>query len=117
MNRYTGSCHCGAVQFAVELPDAVTVQDCNCSICSKAGFLHLIVPRAKFTLLQGADNITTYTFNTGVAKHTFCKTCGITTRLTCAEHLRAGTGADDFDAVLTILSGPTASASVSNSAA
>lgn len=77
MNQYRGSCHCGAVQFAVELPDAVTVQDCNCSICSKAGFLHLIVPKSRFTLLRGADNITTYTFNTGVAKHTFCRTCGI----------------------------------------
>lgn len=77
MNHYTGSCHCGAIQFSVELPDTVHVQDCNCSICSKAGFLHLIVPASKFTLLQGADNITTYTFNTGVAKHTFCTTCGV----------------------------------------
>lgn len=77
MNHYTGSCHCGALQFRVELPDTVHVQDCNCSICSKAGFLHMIVPASKFTLLQGADNITTYTFNTGVAKHTFCTTCGI----------------------------------------
>lgn len=53
------------------------VEDCNCSICAKAGFLHLIVPKSRFRLLQGEDQISTYTFNTGVAKHTFCKVCGI----------------------------------------
>lgn len=74
---YQGSCHCGAVQFEVDAPAALEVDDCNCSICSKAGFLHLIVPLSKFKLLKGADALNTYTFNTGVAKHTFCKTCGI----------------------------------------
>ena len=66
---YQGSCHCGAVQFEVE--------DCNCSICSKSGFLHLIVPLSKFKLLKGEEALTTYTFNSGVAKHTFCKRCGV----------------------------------------
>jgi hypothetical protein len=75
--RYTGSCHCKAVTFAVEAPEHLEVDDCNCSICAKAGFLHLIVPLSKFTLLSGADNLTTYTFNTDVAKHTFCRTCGM----------------------------------------
>jgi hypothetical protein len=74
---YQGSCHCGAVKFEVEAPETLEVDDCNCSICSKAGFLHLIVPKSKFKLLSGEDSITTYTFNTGVAKHTFCKTCGM----------------------------------------
>jgi hypothetical protein len=74
---YPGSCHCGAVRFEIEAPDEITAQDCNCSICSKAGFLHLIVPKSKFRLLQGAGSLTTYTFNTGVAQHTFCKVCGI----------------------------------------
>lgn len=74
---YKGSCHCGAVQFEVEASEKVTCQDCNCSICSKSGYLHLIVPKLKFTLLQGADNLTAYTFDTGEAKHLFCKTCGI----------------------------------------
>jgi len=74
---YAGSCHCGAIAFEVEAPEALVVQDCNCSICAKAGFLHLIVPKAKFRLLSGADFLTTYTFNTGVAQHTFCKVCGI----------------------------------------
>lgn len=74
---YQGSCHCKAVTFEVESPENLDIVNCNCSICSKSGFLHLIVPLARFTLLTGKDSITTYTFNTGVAKHTFCKTCGI----------------------------------------
>lgn len=74
---YKGSCHCGAIQFEVEAPEQLTVEDCNCSICNKSGFLHLIVPKSRFKLLQGEDNITTYTWNTGIAKHTFCKSCGI----------------------------------------
>ncbi len=74
---YRGSCHCGAVTFEVEAPDSLDVTRCNCSICSKSGFLHLIVPKDRFRLLSGEGVLTTYTFNTGVAKHTFCKTCGI----------------------------------------
>ena len=74
---HTGSCHCGAVAFEVEAPDDIVAQDCNCSLCAKAGFLHLIVPAQKFRITRGAENLTTYTFNTGTAKHTFCKTCGI----------------------------------------
>jgi len=74
---YTGSCHCRAVTFEVEAPETIIAQDCNCSICSKAGFLHLIVPKTKFRLLSGDDNLTRYTFNTGVAKHRFCWVCGI----------------------------------------
>jgi hypothetical protein len=46
-------------------------------MCSKAGFLHLIVPKERFKLLQGDDALTTYTFNTGTAKHLFCATCGV----------------------------------------
>ena len=72
-----GGCHCGAVRFEVRAPARPTVQRCNCSICAKTAFLHLIVPGADFRLLSGADHLTTYTFNTGVARHTFCKTCGV----------------------------------------
>lgn len=75
--RYTGSCHCKAVTFAIDAPDQIEVEDCNCSICTKAGFLHLILPLSKFELLSGADKLTTYTFNTGVAKHRFCSVCGM----------------------------------------
>ena len=57
--------------------DRWEVQDCNCSICRKKGFLHLIVPTEKFNLLKGQDILTTYTFNTHTAKHTFCGICGI----------------------------------------
>lgn len=74
---HRGGCHCGAVRFEVQAPAAIEVMDCNCSICSKAGFLHLIVPAAQFRLLRGADTLRTYTFNTGTARHLFCPVCGI----------------------------------------
>lgn len=74
---YSGSCHCKRITFEVETPESVEVEDCNCSICTKSGFLHLIVPLSKFRLLTGQDAITTYTFNSGIAKHTFCKYCGV----------------------------------------
>ena len=77
LRTHTGGCHCGAVRFEVDLPDAFEVEDCNCSICAMSGNIHVIVPASRFRLLQGADNLTEYTFNTGVAKHLFCKTCGI----------------------------------------
>src|ERR1051326_2782120 len=73
---YEGSCHCGRIRFRVTA-DLSRVTECNCSICSKKGFLHLIVPPDAFELLSGKDALTTYRFNTGVAQHTFCATCGI----------------------------------------
>jgi len=72
-----GGCHCGAVRFEANLSRVVEAQSCDCSICSKTGFLHLIVPESRFRLIQGADDLTTYTFNTGVARHLFCKMCGV----------------------------------------
>lgn len=72
-----GDCHCGAVSWEAETPDTITVHECNCSICQRVGFLHLIVPKAKFRLLTGEDMIETYTFNTGVAQHYFCRRCGV----------------------------------------
>jgi hypothetical protein len=74
---HRGSCHCGAVRFEVEAPARVVALDCNCSICTKSGYLHLIVPRSRFRVVQGEDALATYTFGTGVAKHYFCRTCGI----------------------------------------
>jgi hypothetical protein len=73
----TGGCHCGAVRFQVEAELPRELERCNCSVCSKSGYLHLIVPNQQFTLFQGEENLTTYTFNSRVAKHYFCKTCGI----------------------------------------
>ncbi len=74
--HYSGGCHCGAVRFQVSV-DNLDLYDCNCSICRKKGFLHLIVPPEQFTLLQGADSLSIYQFNTGIARHTFCRICGI----------------------------------------
>jgi hypothetical protein len=74
---YAGGCHCGAVRFEVDAPERVECQACNCSICTKSGFLHLIVPRSKFRLLGGGDELCEYTFNTGTARHLFCRTCGV----------------------------------------
>jgi hypothetical protein len=73
---YEGGCHCGRIRFRVQ-GDLAHVTECNCSICGKKGFLHLIVPRVRFELLSGDDELTTYRFNTGVAQHHFCRTCGI----------------------------------------
>ena len=74
---HKGSCHCGAVRFEVEAPADLEVTECNCSICSRVAYLHLIVPNSQFKLLSGDDNLSTYTFDTHEAKHLFCKTCGI----------------------------------------
>ncbi len=75
-SRYEGGCHCGRVRFVVE-GDLATAAVCNCSICTKKGFIHLIVPPSDFQLLSGADALVTYQFNTGTAKHQFCGTCGM----------------------------------------
>jgi len=74
---HRGGCHCGAVAFEVEAPARLTVSDCNCSICRMSGYQHLIVPRARFRLLQGAESLTEYRFNTGTARHLFCRHCGV----------------------------------------
>jgi hypothetical protein len=74
---HRGGCHCGRVRFEVRAPAEIEVMDCNCSICSKAGFLHLIVPSAQFSLLSGAGALSDYQFNTGTAHHLFCSVCGI----------------------------------------
>ncbi len=74
---YSGSCHCQAVQFEVEATESIEVEDCNCSICRKTGFLHLIVPRGQFRITRGEEQLSCYRFNTGVAQHYFCKHCGI----------------------------------------
>lgn len=74
---HRGGCHCGRVRFEVDAPAALQVLDCNCSICRMTGFLHLIVPAARFRLLSGERDLAEYTFNTGAAKHRFCRHCGI----------------------------------------
>ena len=77
MVHHRGGCHCGAVRFKVEAAADIEALDCNCSLCSKVGFLHLIVPKNRFQLLQGKDDLAEYRFGTGVAKHLFCRHCGV----------------------------------------
>jgi hypothetical protein len=75
-SHYTGGCHCGRVRFAAE-GDLAETLDCNCSICVKKGFLHLIVQHDHFQLLAGQGELATYSFGTGIAKHMFCRNCGM----------------------------------------
>ena len=74
---HRGGCHCRRVVFEVDAPRDLVVQDCNCSMCRSSGFWHLIVPASRFRLISGAESITEYSFNTGVAKHRFCRVCGV----------------------------------------
>ena len=76
LETYHGGCHCGRVRFRIRA-DLGTIGECNCSICTKKGILHLPVSRERLQILSGADDLTTYQFNTGTAKHTFCRHCGI----------------------------------------
>lgn len=76
MSPYKGSCHCGRVQFEVEL-ELSRVITCNCSICVRKGAILASVPEAQFRLIQGEDALTEYLFGTGTATHYFCSRCGI----------------------------------------
>jgi hypothetical protein len=76
MKTYEGGCYCGAVRFRVTA-DLASVTVCNCSMCTKKGFLHLIVPPAQFELLRGADDLSLFQAGTRLARHQFCKHCGI----------------------------------------
>ena len=76
--RVSGGCHCGAVRFTASLPKPpVPALDCNCSICRRAGFLHVIVAHGEFRLERGGDALTSYRFGTGAAEHLFCRHCGV----------------------------------------
>jgi hypothetical protein len=77
MVTHRGGCHCGRVRFEVVAPTSVQVTECNCSMCARTGYLHLIVPKERFKLVSGADTLTTYQFNTGTARHLFCSVCGV----------------------------------------
>lgn len=74
---HAGGCHCGAVRFEVTAPTYIDALECNCSMCAMTGFLHLIVPASRFRLLQGKEALAEYRFNTGVARHLFCRQCGV----------------------------------------
>lgn len=73
---YAGSCHCGKVRYEVTT-DLAKVMSCNCSLCSRAGYLLNFVPGSQFKLLSGEDNLQDYRFNTHKIAHVFCKACGV----------------------------------------
>jgi len=74
---HRGGCHCGRVRYEVSAPADLELLDCNCSMCRRSGYLHLIVTQAQFKLLSGADDLVEYTFGTGTAQHLFCRHCGV----------------------------------------
>jgi hypothetical protein len=74
--RYTGGCHCGRIRFEAE-GELQEVTECNCTICAKAGYLHWMLPREQFKLLTPEDQISTYIWHTGTARHYFCPVCGV----------------------------------------
>jgi hypothetical protein len=75
--RHAGGCHCGRVRFEVAAPADLELLACNCSMCARSSYLHLIVPARAFRLLRGAGDLVEYAFGTGVAKHRFCGRCGV----------------------------------------
>ncbi len=72
-----GGCHCGAVRFEAALPPTVEAQTCNCSICGKTGFVHIIVPESRFRMTRGVERLAEYTFGSRIARHLFCAECGV----------------------------------------
>ena len=74
---HTGGCHCGAVRFEIEAPAELALVDCNCSMCRRTGYLHLFVQRAHFRLLCGEAALAEYRFGSRVARHLYCRHCGI----------------------------------------
>ena len=72
---YEGACHCGALQFRLNTRPPSALLRCNCSICELEDFLHWIIPLSHFEWISGEAN--TYRFGSGVARHTFCPTCGV----------------------------------------
>ena len=74
---YTGSCHCGAIQFTAKSEPISKAMSCNCSYCRRSGALLAFIPASDFTLVSGADALADYLFNKKVIHHLFCGTCGI----------------------------------------
>ena len=107
MSWKKGGCHCGAVTFELLAPDEVELIDCNCSMCVRSGYLHLIVPKQRFRLLTGKRKLTTYQFNTKSATHLFCSVCGIKSFYVPRSHPDGYSvnfrclNADDFKSILT----------------
>jgi len=74
---YSGSCHCGAVRYEVTMAPPQKAFACNCSICSRSGWLLAFVPAEGFRLLSGEDKLSDYQFGKMHSHHPFCGTCGV----------------------------------------
>lgn len=74
--NYEGSCHCGSIQFETSLDLDEAIQ-CDCSICIRKGSIVVRVKPSDFSLLSPLEELSLYSFNKHVAKHYFCRTCGI----------------------------------------
>ncbi len=80
METVTGKCHCGAVEFEVSLENGLEdLRRCNCSLCRRKGAVMAGVPIEHLRVTKGAENLSLYQWNTNIAKHYFCRTCGIYT--------------------------------------
>jgi hypothetical protein len=80
LKMHAGQCHCGAVRFEAALTDGFsTVRRCTCTMCRMRGAVMVMTDTGGVKVLQGADALTSYRFNTGVAEHFFCKLCGVYT--------------------------------------
>ncbi len=100
--KHQGACHCGAVRFTVELPDGLaSARRCDCSFCRMRGAVAVSATLDDLDITQGADALTRYTFNTGVAQHYFCGTCGIYT------HHQRRSNPNEFGVNLACLEGQT----------
>ncbi|WP_102946917.1 GFA family protein [Stenotrophomonas sp. VV52] len=78
--RHRATCHCGAVELELDLPDGiVSPRRCDCSICRRKGAVVASVPLAGLHVVKGAEQLKLYQFNTHAAKHYFCGICGIYT--------------------------------------
>ncbi len=80
MTNLRGTCHCGAVELELSLPDGLaSARRCDCSYCRRRGAIVVSAPLDQVVIVKGAENLTLYQWGTGTAKHWFCKTCGIYT--------------------------------------
>ena len=77
MMTHRGSCHCGKVHYEFEAEPDLVVTECNCSVCGKSGYLGVILPKERFRLLSDEADLSEYRFNTGTARHRFCRHCGV----------------------------------------
>ena len=74
--EYTGSCHCESVKFTLKT-NLENVAQCNCSFCKRRNAIMALEKKEAIKITQGIENLNLYQFNTNVAKHYFCKNCGI----------------------------------------